>query len=175
MFNQYSYKLKFKILIVLFFMLSVAAYRRSFSSLIDVLIEYKNLSKKVEVIGTKTKNITQMNQEIATLDKMIGKEGMSKESVQQGIVTFLLDNSKNVSINDMKPIHEFMDDNFKIYSYQLDLTGDFNHLAEVIYLFEKKFEYSKIVSTKFYTINKENKSNTLHLTLFFQNYENKNK
>jgi hypothetical protein len=172
MFNQYPYKLKFKFLIVLFLMLSIAAYRRSFSSLIDAVKENHVLNNKVELLKNKAKNINQINSEIASLDKMIGKEGVAKEKVQQGIVSFLLDNSSGVSINDMQTIHEFHDSNFNIYTYQLDLIGNFNQLIKVAYTFEKKFEFSKITNTRFYIDKKNNKSDILHLKIIFQNYEN---
>jgi hypothetical protein len=172
MFEQYSYKLKFKILIVLFVMLSIAAYRRSFSALIDVVKENSQLTEKVELMGTKTKNISQLKSEIVGLDKMIGKEGISKEKVQQGIVNFLLENSSNVSINNMQSIHEYSDANYTIFTYQLDLIGSFNQLIKTAYTFEREFEYSKIVSTSFYTDKRNNKIEVLHFKIIFQNYEN---
>lgn len=172
MFEQYPYKLKFKILIVLFVMLSIAAYRRSFSALIDVIKENRQLTEKVELMGKKTKNISQLKSEIAGLDKMIGKEGISKEKVQQGIVNFLLENSTNVSINNMQSIHEYSDANYRIFTYQIDLIGSFNQLIKTAYTFEREFEYSKIVSTSFYTDKRNNKTEVLHLKIIFQNYEN---
>lgn len=172
MFEQYPYKLKFKILIVLFVMLSIAAYRRSFSALIDVIKENRQLTEKVELMSKKTKNISQLKSEIAGLDKMIGKEGISKEKVQQGIVNFLLENSTNVSINNMQSIHEYSDANYRIFTYQLDLIGSFNQLIKTAYTFEREFEYSKIVSTSFYTDKRNNKTEVLHLKIIFQNYEN---
>jgi Tfp pilus assembly protein PilO len=172
MFEQYSYKIKFKFLLIFFVILSIAAYRRSFSSLIDVVKENKLLTSKIETMGKKTQNIAQLKSEIARLDKMIGKEGIGKEKVQQGIVSFLLENSSGVSISDMQSIHEVEDTNYKVYTYQIDLVGNFNQLVQLVYVFEKNFDYSKMVSIKFYMDKKNNKNEVLHLKILFQNYEN---
>lgn len=172
MFEKYSFKIKFKALLVLFAMLSIAAYRRSFSSLIAVINENKMLTEKVVLMGRKTKNVDVLSQEIANLDRLIGKEGTSRDMVQQHIVGFIADKSTNVQINDLKAIHEFVEENYKVYTYQLDLVGNYNQLAWLAYDFERNFEYSKIVSMKLYTEKKNNKPDVLHLKMIFQNYEN---
>mgnify|MGYP003612168191 CR=1 FL=1 len=172
MFEKYSFKIKFKALLVLFVLLSIAAYRRSFSSLGDALMENRTLVKRVEQMQSKTMDVGKLRSEIEGLDKIIGKEGVSREKVQQSIVGFLSENTTTIQINDLKTIHEFVEENYKIYTYQLDLLGNYNQLSHVAYQFEKKFEYSKIVSMKFYVDKKNNKSEVLHLKMIFQNYEN---
>lgn len=172
MFEKYSFKIKFKVLLVLLVMLSVAAYRRSFSSLIDSFRENRILSEKIELMSKKTKNVDKLSQEIVSLDRLIGKEGISREKVQQSIVTFITENSRGVEISDLKSIHEFVEENYKIYTYQLDLVSNYNQLSALAYSFERNFEYSKIVSMGFYTEKKNNKSEVLHLKIIFQNYEN---
>lgn len=172
MFDKYPFKLKFKLLLVVFVMLSIAAYRRSFSGLIEVVRENNSLTEKVGQMGNKTKNADKLRREIATLDKLIGKEGISKDKVQQGIIAFVSEKSNGISINDLQAIHEYADENYKIYTYQLDLIGNFNQLIQLAYNFEKTFDYSKIVSLDFYTEKKSNQNEVLHLKIIFQNYEN---
>lgn len=172
MFENYSYKRKFYALLGLFFILSVTAYKRSFHTLFDVVKEYRTLSKKADDINKKAKNTNGLMKDIAYLDKIIGKEGVTKEMVQQGIVSFASENSPEISINDLKPIHDFPEDNYHIITNQLDITGDSNQLLNLAYNFEKQFNLSRIVSMNFYTIKKNNKSEVLHLKMIFQNYEN---
>lgn len=172
MFENYSYKQKFYALIVLFFMLSFTAYKRSFRTLFDVVCEYKALSKKADDINKKAKNTYGLTKDIAYLDKIMGKEGVSKEMVQQGIISFASENSSGVSINDLKPIHDFPEDDYHIITNQLDVTGNSNQLLKLAYDFEKKFSASRMVSLNFYTTKKNNKSEVLHLKMIFQNYEN---
>jgi len=172
MFEKYSFKIKFKALLVLFVMLSIAAYRRSFSSLFTAMSENRVLKEKVEMMNRKTRNVDQLSKEIANLDRLIGKEGTGRDMVQQNIVGFIAERNNSIQINDLKAIHEFVEENYKIYTYQLDLVGNYNQLASLAYDFEKNFEYSKIVSMKFQTEKKNNKPDVLHLKMIFQNYEN---
>ena len=171
MFDNIPYITKFKILIVLLVCLSIAAYRRSFSTLIAVIKENKTLNEKVQKINSKNTSLKVLNKELASLNLLIGKEGLNKQLVQHGIVSFVTNNSKNVSIFNLQSIHEFKDTDFTIFSNQLDLTGNFNDLNKIAYLFENKFNLSKVVSLNFFTEKKNNKPDILHLIIIFQNYE----
>jgi hypothetical protein len=171
MFENYSYKQKFYALVIIFIMLSITAYKRSFHTLFEVVSEYRTLSKRSDVIFKKTKNTGTLRNDVDYLDKIIGKEGVTKEMVQQGIISFASTNSTNISINDLKAIHDFPEDDYHIITNQLDVTGNANNLLALAYNFEKNFNYSRMISLNFYTTKKNNKSNVLHLNMIFQNYE----
>lgn len=171
MFEQYSYKLKFKFLIAFFIILSIAAYRRSFSNLILLYKENRALNEKKALMNNQTPNIKALGNQVAGLDKLIGREGVEKEKTQQKIIDFIVKNGSGISINDLQPIHNYIYDDYQIYTYQIDLTGGYNQLLDLTYKFEKQFEYSKIISLTFYTDKKNQKKETLHLKLIFQNYE----
>ncbi len=171
MFENYSYKQKFYALIAIFFMLSITAYKRSFHTLFEVVSEYRMLSKKADDINKKAKNNGTLKNDVEYLNKIIGKEGVTKEMVQQGIIGFA-SAAPGVSINDLKPIHDYPETDYHIITNQLDVTGNANQLLELAYNFEKKFDYSRMVSQNFYTTKKNNKSEVLHLKMIFQNYEN---
>ena len=49
----------------------------------------------------------------------------------------------------------------------VSVIGNFNQLINVVYTFEKKFEYSKITNTRFYIDKKNNKTDILHLKIIF--------
>jgi hypothetical protein len=172
MFNQYTYKQKCFALIVIFIMLSITAYKRSFSTLFQVISEHNDMSSKINQASKKSKSATLLVEEIERLDKMLGKEGVSKEVVQQEIVSFATVSNSKVSISDLQPIHTFLDENYAINTNQLDLTGNANELLRLGYDFEKQFSFSKVVNMNFYTIKNNNKSDVLHLKMIFQNYEN---
>lgn len=172
MFENYSYKQKFYALIGLFFILSITAYKRSFHALFEVVTEYSTFSKKADDINKKAKNTNGLTKDIAYLNKIIGKEDVTKEMVQQGIVSFASENAPEVSISDLKPIHDFPEDDYHIITNQLDVTGNSNQLLKLAHNFEEKFDISRLVSMNFYTTKKNNKSEVLHLKMIFQNYEN---
>lgn len=173
MFESYSYKVKCKALLVLFAVLSYTAYKRSFSTLLATLEENAVLNDRVEEVSIAPNNINVLEAEIASIDKIVGKGGTDKEKVQQGIVNFVTMFDTSISIFDLQAIHEFQDNNFYIFTYQIDVTGSLNSLLALSYEFEKKFEYSRLVSISFYTTKKNNKPDILHLKMIFQNYENK--
>lgn len=172
MFEKYTFKTKFIALIVVFIMLFITAYKRSFNTLFQVLTDYKTLTLKVNEINKKGNNSVELIKEIAYLDKIIGKQEVTKEMVQQGIVSFATENHPKVSINDLQSIHVFPDENYTIITNQLDVTGNVNELLQLGYDFEKKFNLSRIISMNFYTSKKNNKPDVLHLKMIFQNYEN---
>jgi hypothetical protein len=140
--------------------------------LFQVLTEYKTLTLKVNEINKKGNSSDELIKEIAYLDKIIGKQEMTKEMVQQGIVSFVTENHPKVSINDLQSIHIFPDGNYTIITNQLDVTGNVNDLLQLAYDYEKKIDFSRIVSMNFYTAKKNNKAVVLHLKMNFQNYEN---
>lgn len=171
MFEKYSYKQKCMALVLVFLMLSVAAYRRSFSPLIQAISEHRALKEKTESINGKSKNLKSLEREIAWLDKEIGKGGVTKQMVQQGIVGFATEKHPGVSINDLDPIHAFADGSYNIITNQLDVTGKVNDLLKLGYDFEKDFTLSRPVSMNLYTAKKNNQPAILHLKIIFQNYE----
>lgn len=171
MFDNYSYKKKCIALGAIFVMLSATAYKRSFKGLFEVIAENQKLLNKSDEYGSKSKNYDGLLKDITILDNLIGKEGITKEEVQQNIVSFTGSRHPEVSISDLQPIHVFLDENYKITTNQLDLTGTANQLLKVAYDFERTFKFSRIVSMNFYTL-KNNKSEVLHLKIIFQNYEN---
>lgn len=173
MFNQYSYKVKFRFLLIFSVVLAITAYKRSYGNLFALFSENRELKERNIDVNKQKPNVRLLNQQIVALDKLIGKGDVEKDKIQREIVDFLVKNGSAVSIFDLQPVHEFQMEDYNIYTFQLDLTGSYNQLLTLMYHFEKQFDYSKIVSAKFYKEKRNNKIDILHLKLIFQNYENK--
>ena len=171
MFEQYSYKKKFLALMLVFVMLAITAYKRSFSALFQVIRENKELVNNITQLEQKAGNLEKLQKEVSSLDKIIGKEDMKPEEVQQQLVNFATNNA-NVSISDLQPIHIADDENYLISTNQIDVTGNINELLQLGYSFEKEFNVSRLTSLNFYTTKKNNKAEQLHLKMIFQNYDN---
>ena len=171
MFEQYSYKKKFLALMLVFVMLAITAYKRSFSALFQVIRENKKLVNNITQLEQKAGNLEKLQKEVSSLDKIIGKEDMKPEEVQQQLVIFATNNA-NVSISDLQPIHIADDENYLISTNQIDVTGNINELLQLGYSFEKEFNVSRLTSLNFYTTKKNNKAEQLHLKMIFQNYDN---
>ena len=171
MFEQYTYKVKFLALLVIFAMLSITAYKRSFSTLIQLINENKELTNNIDQLNKKANDLPALEKEVAFLDKMIGQEGWVSQEVQQKLISFATNNHK-ASIYNLQPIHFFNDEKYSISTNQIDVTGGVNPLLNLSYSFEKDFNVSKPVSLNFYTTKKSNQTEALHLKITFQNYAN---
>jgi len=171
-FENLPYKTKIKILILIFVMLSITAYKRSFSSLINTIIEYRELSSKNDELINGAKNADKLTAEVKAIDNVIGKEGINKEKVQQEIISFISTFNNQISIFDIQSIHQFNDENYSIYTNQVDVTGNINQLLALSYEFERNFNYSRLINLNLYTVKKNNNPDVLHLKMIFQNYEN---
>lgn len=171
MFENYTYKQKCLALIVVFFMLCFASYKRSFKSLIEVYNENSELTLLSNDIKNKSKNLDVLSMEIANYDRYLGNQNVSRDVVQQEIIAFTTIH-KGISIDDLQAIHTFEGENYKVYTNQLDITGDINSLLELSYNFETEFKFSRVISTDLYKLKNNNKKETLHLKIIFQNYEN---
>ncbi len=174
MFEQYTYKQKSIALVVVFLMLSYTAYKRSFKNLIEVYEENKELTKRSNDIVSKSKNLDILSMEIASYDKYLGNQNIARDVVQQEVIAFSTQH-EGISINDLQAIHAFEGENYSIYTNQLDVTGNINDLLKLAYDFETKFNFSRVVSTNYYTVKKNNANEILHLKILFQNYEMKSK
>lgn len=171
-FEKYTYKTKVKALAVLFVLLSYTSYKRSFTSLISLIRENKELNEKANKVNNKPNDINNLNDQLMLLDRMIGGEVNNKEEIQHNIINFISRYSQDISIYNLDQMHEFEDSNYKIYTNQVDVTGEINHLLKLSYDFEKNFSSSKLISVNFYTQKENNKTDVLHLKMIFQNYEN---
>lgn len=172
MFEKLSYKQKFLVLLGIIVMLSMAAYKRSFKLTINAYNEYQELNEKLNYINSSSSNIRELDAEINFLDNLIGKEGMEPELVQQEILNFVTNQDKDIDVYKIEEIHEASDNKFLIYSNQLTIEGAFEDLLKIVYEFEKKFQYSRVVHVNFFKKKDfRTKRVKLYAKIIFQNYE----
>jgi len=79
---------------------------------------------------------------------------------------------KNTELVKLEEIHKASDEYFNIYTNRLILTGAYGDLLNTTYNYEKKFEFSRVVSLRFY-VEKEARTRKTRLfeQIIFQNYE----
>jgi len=128
----------------------------------------KNISTDVS-LNTKIKLLSK---KISILKKIIR---LNKDDgyFQQEILAFASHqvNELNINIISIKQENEFEINNIKIVSNFLIVQGNYFSLEKLLYIFEKKFNYSKLTNVKFY-IKKDYNSqkNKLYAKLLFQNF-----
>ena len=107
MFESYSYKKKFIALILIFCMLSVAAYRRSFKSLIEAYKENKELKELSNSIKSKTDNIDGLRNKVYQYDKFLGNQNVSNDVIQQEIISFSTDLKEHIKILNLEWLKKY--------------------------------------------------------------------
>jgi len=172
MFENLTYKQKFLALLAIAVLLGLAAYKRSFKLTIDAYNEYHELSEQLYEIKSSSSTVQELDTEIRFLDNLLGKENMESVLVQQEILNFVTNKSTGVNVFDVAEVHEASDNKFIIHTNQLIIEGSFEELLKIIYEFEKKFPYSRVVNTSFFK-KKDFKTRRIKLyaKIIFQNYE----
>jgi len=171
-FNNITYKKKFFILILIGVILSITAYKRSFSLAINSFQESKTLSERLNYINAASNDIGTLDKEIQFLNNLIGEDNIEPELVQQEILNFITSNNKRVAVINIEEVHTANDNGFTIYSNQLTLQGAFKDLLEATYSFEKEFVYSRLVNVTFFRKKDfKTRREKLYSKIIFQNYE----
>lgn len=172
MFNKYTFKQKFFVLAILIVLIGLTAYKRSFSLTLDAYKNYKSSKEKLGKINNSWQRVKRIEAEVGYLDNLIGRKAMNADIVQQEILTKFSEIENSTELVKLEKVHKANDEYFNVYTNQLVISGQFNQLLEATYLFEKEFEYSRLVCLNFYS-EKEIRSRRLKLyaRLTFQNYE----
>jgi len=171
MFDQVSYKYKFYVLLIVALLLGIASYKRSFRYTLSAKKENRILSEKQGFVKANLGDIDQLASRSNYLDKLIGKDRVPSEVIQQRILEFI-PSFKNVKVSKLAETHYAIDGGFKVNSYEVVLSGSYNSIADIIYQFEKNFSLAKIVAMEYYKKkNYKTKKEQLFVKLIFQNYE----
>ena len=171
MFDKLTYKQKLIGLIVIAILLFVTANKRSFSVTKQAYHQVKDLKSKLSYVNETTASVSQMQAELQLYDKVIGVQGVEPEEIQQKILDFST-RFDAIKVYSIEEIHVAEGNGFMIMTNQLTVEGSFNALSEMMYEFEKEFQFSNIVSMSFikekaYQTQREK----LRAKVIFQNYE----
>ncbi|NUY79268.1 hypothetical protein HUK80_00055 [Flavobacterium sp. MAH-1] len=169
MFEKYTYKQKLLALMAIFVLMAATAYKRSYRNLFELYFQNAELKAKAVDIKKKSAEFARIRKDKQTFDALLGSEKGSKELVQQNIMAFT-SRRGGVSIQELAPIHSFSTEDYQANTNQLDVTGSLDGMLRLAYGFETDFRDSRLFALHFYKT-KFNMRETLHLKLFFQNYE----
>lgn len=171
-FDGYSFKQKNYALALLTVLLLAASYKRAFSVTIETLRNKNELLQKVEESHFALENIRITQFQISALNKLLGKENVTIEKVQQGFLNFFNKYSRMISVYQIDEIHKFQHPDFSINTHKIILKGDFLHTLQFLYRFEKEFDFAKLVNVNFeYKKYNFEEKEQLYTTILLQNYE----
>ena len=170
-FDKYSYKQKNLALLVLGVLLCAVAYKRSFKTTFETQDYIVELEQKKATAVSSRETIRRLQLEIANVNKLLGKENVSIERVQQGFLNFFAQHSSGLSVQQIEEVYTFDHPDFSINTFRIDLKGDY--LAQVRFLnkLEMHFDEARLIHARF-ELKKDLVSGKTDLisTLLLQNY-----
>ncbi|MEW4923122.1 hypothetical protein [Algibacter sp. 2305UL17-15] len=151
----------------------MASYKKTYKHTLTAKKELRLVKEKLANNESSQNELYYLKNDIGNLEKTIGGQTKNPERVQQELLDFISINEFNVNIVSIADVHLFSDNDFLIYSNQIELEGNYKDLIETLYEIEKKFKNSRVVNTQMYSKkNYRTKTKTLYLKIILQNYEN---
>lgn len=173
--KNFSYKQKFFGVLLGLIILLLASYKKTYKHVFEAKSQLSLLNDKLLNVDNIYNEIFMLENEISSLDKIIGGHSNEPEQVQRQILDFVSNSKYDVNISSIGDTHIFEDREFKIYTNRIEIEGTYFDLMKLLYTIEKEFMSSKIMSAELFSVkNYRNNSKRLYLKLIFQNYE-KNK
>jgi len=172
MFENLTYRQKFYAVIGGFILLSFASYKKTYKQVFAAKTELASVEQKLERANNASGDMYSLRNDISILDNIIGGNTSEPTQVQRLILDFVSNNGAKVNLISMEDVHLFSNEEFLIYTNQLELEGTYENLMKLLYEVEKKFKSSKVVSNTMYS-KKNYRTNTtkLYLKIILQNYE----
>lgn len=171
LFDKYSYKQKNFALLALTVLLFAVAWKRSFSTTVETRAYISELELKKAEAETSQTAISNLQLEISTINRLLGKENVSIEQVQQGFLNFFARKSRSLSVQQIEEVYTFDHPDFSINTFRIDIQGDYLPQLRFINALEREFEDARLIHTHFET-RKDlvTGKNDLVATLLLQNY-----
>ncbi|MDF3026956.1 MAG: hypothetical protein K0S23_1263 [Fluviicola sp.] len=174
LFEKYSYKQKNLALLIIAVLLFAVSYKRAFSKTIETNSYINELEiKKLEALNSQ-KEIQILQKQVAQLNKLLGKENVSVEEVQQGFLNFLARKSPRISVKQIDEVYGFEHPDFKINTFKIELKGDFISILKFINTLEQSFDDARLIHFQM-SSEKDPVTGKIDLTttLLIQNYVQK--
>lgn len=176
MFDRFTYRQKNYGLLVLFVLMLIVSYKRSFSVTLALRDEIASQElRKIDATHAEM-DLQTLRLQINQFNKNLGKTDLKPDKVQQEILrtitVFSTDNE--VILDQLQATHTFETVDFNIYSNQVAVKGTFNGILSLAYYMENKFEYARLTNINVYTEqNLITKQAELSASLLFQHYRQK--
>lgn len=171
-FEKYSYKQKNYALLILAVLLLAAAYKRSFKTTIDTMSYKREVEEKIEAAKHASRNILLVQKSLGQLNKIIGKENITVEKVQQGFLNFFARKSQHLGVHQIDEVLSYEHPDFKILTHRIVLKGNFIDALRFLYALEKEFDLAKLLNVSFeYKKMNADEGAGLYTVLLLQNYE----
>lgn len=172
MFENLTYKQKFFGVIIGFVILLLAAYKKTLRHTLASKQQLNIVEQRLEGVNDAYNDLANLRENVKILDNIIGGNNSEPQLVQRQLLNFITKQNFKANIVGIKDVHKYRNDEFTIYTNQIEIQGSYNDLLNLLYMCEKNFKDSRILSAKFYTKkNYTTRKEKLYLNIILQNYE----
>ena len=173
MFDRLTYKQKNYGLLVMFLLMLMVSYKRSFVLTLNALDELTVQESQKQSAESAQQSIEMLQLSIAQLNQNIGRSDLEPDKVNQEILStisrFAMDHE--VNLQKLEATHVFQTVDFTIFSNLISVEGSFNGILQLIHYMENKFEYARLTNVNLYTqTDLTTKKTKLYAKLLFQHY-----
>lgn len=152
--------------------MSLAIYKKNIHQILRLKTEKQSIENSNPDVNINLIRISKLKNDIKKLDLLIGGTDVNPNKIQELILSFVLKNDYPVKIVNIDNVHSSAEGDFNIYTYNLEIQGNYDDLIMLCYEFEKNFKYSRLSSVKFYKQSDyKNQRDVLLMKIILQNYE----
>lgn len=179
MFDKLTYKQKNYGLLLMFVLMLMVSYKRSFVLTLNALDELEHQESQ-KIAAENSQQETEILQvSIAQLNKNIGRSDIAPDKVNQEILGTISEfaRTNEVNLERLEETHSFQTVDFTIFSNLIAVEGSFNGILSLIHYMENSFEYARLTNVNLYTEQElgggsggTTKKTKLYGKLLFQHY-----
>lgn len=173
MLERFTYKQKNYGLLVVFLLLAMVSYKRSFVLSINVNREITQQELQKKSIGRSDEKLKLLHAEIERMNRNLGKTDQSSDKVRQELLKkiSILQSAHAVRIESISNAHIFNSIDYKILTHEVLLEGSFRGLLGLINNLENNFTYARIINAKIYkSVTYGESKSKVYAKLLFQHY-----
>lgn len=151
MFNNLTYKKKVLYLLAGFVVLLILSYALSIRRTIALGEICNRLEQQKESLQNAPAKIRKINQELANINAIIGKDMHVDMDVQSAILekTGQFCQKQKLTFKRFPKTHYYNEKDYLVMTNKLVMEGEFIKILKLIYLFEQEFQLGKIISVQF--------------------------
>lgn len=173
MFDKITYRQKNYGLLIVFILLAMVSYKRSFVLTLNISSEISNQEIQKKDILNSSNRLKVLSSDISRINASLGKTDQTSDKVRQELLKEISAMQKDltVRIETFENPHLFSSMDYKILSHEVLLEGDYRSLVKCINMLENKFIYARIINAKiFKTKSYGDLKSKIYAKLLFQHY-----
>ncbi|WP_418639259.1 hypothetical protein [Winogradskyella sp.] len=144
-------KTKNILLIIVFFLVLIIAYKYAISNTLQLKSEYKTLKQDAVVFNNMPLQLSALKQREKYYDSLLTKYQMGESSMQNSMLKTI---NTYAEANKLKVIgfiepHKIQQNDLIVNTYQFTLEGDYNAIITLIHQIEQKTKFGEVINLFF--------------------------